>query len=222
MKLSLTFLSKMIAVAACSLWMSSSVVAAEAPPQSPDGLDLVKSKNVAILYVRPGATLAGYKRVMLDDIEVAFDKRFEKDHREVNANDRERIRSDMAKEFSRVFTEELENGGYEIAQSAAPDVLRVSAAIVDLYIEAPDTMASMNRVYTVSAGRMTLIAELRDSESGAILARAADRRSAESPGGTMQWATRSSNRADAIRVLRGWATTLRKGLDAAREPAPKS
>jgi hypothetical protein len=215
---SLNHYSRVIVVAASVLWTVNGS-AAEPPPQSPDGLDLVKSKNVGILYARPGATLQSYKRVMLDDVEVAFDKRFTRDHREVNANDRERIRNDLAEEFRRVFTEELEDGGYEIAQAQAPDVLRVSAAIVDLYIEAPDTMPSMNRVYTVSAGRMTLIAELRDSESGAILARAADRRSAESPGGTLQWATRSSNRADAIRVLKKWATTLREGLDGAREHA---
>lgn len=187
------------------------------PAVSHDGLKLATSKNVDVIYIREGATLAGYRKVMLDPVQVAFDKSWSKERRDVDADERERIRNGLAEEFRQVFTEELEaSGGYEVVATAGPDVLRVTAAIVDLYVSAPDVAsAGRSKTYTVSAGRMTLIAELRDTESGAILARVADRKEA-SNAVSLQWTTRVTNTADARRILRRWAGALRKGLDSAR------
>lgn len=200
--------------------LSSAVFAADEPPQtSPDGLQLVKSKKLDILYVRPGATLTGYTKIAIDPVEVAFDKKWEPDPRAVNDKDRERIRKDLADEFQKVFTKELqEKGGYEIVNTAGPDVLRVTAAIIDLYITAPDVSSkTAGRVnsYVISAGSMTLVAELRDSESGAILARVADQKGGRETG-PVQWATSTSNRAAARSVLATWARILRDALDAAK------
>lgn len=187
------------------------------PTVSHDGLMLTSSKNVALLYVREGASLAGYRKVMLDPVQVAFDKQWSRDRRDIPEDERERIRTGLAEEFRKVFKEELEKGGgYEIADTVGPEVLRVTAVIVDLFVTAPDVnRAGRNKTYTVSAGRMTLIAELRDTESGAILARVADRKEA-SNFNTFTWTTRASNTADARRILKSWAKALRTGLDAAR------
>jgi hypothetical protein len=76
-----------------------------------------------------------------------------------------------------------------------------------------------SRAYTASAGHMLLSAELRNSESGAILARVADRSTAISFRDVLQWATRTSNRVDARRILRTWAALLRSALGSAREVA---
>jgi hypothetical protein len=202
----------------CSVIPHSATLAREEPPAvSHDGLKLASSKNVALIYIREGATLAGYSKVMIDPVQVAFDKSWSRDRRDIREDERERIRNDLAEEFRQVFTEELEAGGsYQIVDSGGPDVLRVTAAIIDLYVTAPDVMtAGRTRSYTVSAGRMTLVAELRDTESGAILARVADRKEASNHN-TFTWTTRASNTADARRILKSWAGALRKGLDAAR------
>jgi hypothetical protein len=187
-----------------------------------DGLQLIRSKKVDVLYRLPGASLSGYDKVLLDPVQVAFRKAWTPDPRQVNAEDRERIRKDIAGEFRKVFTKELqEKGGHKLVETAGPDVLRVCAGLVDIYITyitAPDTgHAGMSRTYTTSAGEMTLITELRDSESGAILARAADRKSANSTLG-LQWTDRLTNEADARQMMLGWARILRKALDAARSP----
>jgi hypothetical protein len=207
---------------------ASAQAAAELPKYSLDGLELVErervGEEVAVVYVRSGATLAAYERVMLDPVEVAFDKAW-MPRPPVSAKDRERIRQELAAEFRSAFAEELEkNGGYTIAEAAGPDVLRVTAAIIDLYIEPPGIGTSdSSRNYVVAASRMSLIAELRDAESGAILARVADRRTATAPGripGALQWTTKASNRAEARRILRTWAASLRTALDSARRVAP--
>ena len=54
-----------------------SVVPAQAakPPQvTEDGLELTKVKGVDLMYRRPGATLTGYNKVMVDPVQVAFSK----------------------------------------------------------------------------------------------------------------------------------------------------
>lgn len=202
----------------CSMASNPTALARDEPPaMSHDGLKLSSSKNVALIYIREGATLAGYRKVMLDPVQVAFDKNWSRNRRDIDADERERIRTDLAEEFREVFTEELQKGsGYEVVTDAAPDVLRVTAAIVDLYVTAPDVdRVGRNKTYTVSGGRMTLIAELRDTESGAILARVADRKEATNSS-YFQWTNRATNTADARRILKSWAGALRKGLDSAR------
>lgn len=203
-------------VAALALALPLACGADEPPATSHDGLQLTKSKKLDLLYVQPGATLSGYNKVWLEPVQVAFSKSWKPDPHKVNSQDRERIRTELAAEFQRIFKQELEEkGGYALVDSVGPDVLRVLPAIIDLYISAPDTQeAGRTKVYSVSPGEMTLVVELRDAESGAILARAADRKGRSF--GPMQWNTRGTNVAEARRILRAWATTLRAGLDAAR------
>ena len=61
---------------------------------------------------------------------------------------------------------------------------------------------------------MTLVAELRDSDTGQILARALDAQRAPSTG-TFQWTTTGSNLAAANIIIERWAAALRDALDAA-------
>lgn len=190
--------------------------AEEPPATTHDGLQLTKSKKLDMLYVQPGATLSAYSKVWLEPVQVAFSKSWKPDPHKVDSQDRERIRTELAAEFQRIFKQELEEkGGYTLVTTAGPDVLRVLPAITDLYITAPDTQeAGRTKVYSVSPGEMTLVVELRDAESGAILARAVDRKGRTF--GPMQWTTRATNATEARRILRAWADTLRDGLDAAR------
>jgi hypothetical protein len=95
------------------------------------------------------------------------------------------------------------------------DVLRVSAAIVNLYITAPEKMsAGRSRTYTTNAGHMTLVAELRDSVTGKLMARAVDSVQARDTG-TFMISNSVTNLAAARTALNKWAGVLRKGLDAA-------
>ncbi len=100
-------------------------------------------------------------------------------------------------------------------------MLRVSAALVDVYANAPDTMEpGRSRTYVMNAGHATLIAELRDSETGAILARVADAREARGNAGMLQVSSSVTNSADARMLISDWARLLRKRLDAVRAQTP--
>lgn len=195
----------------------------EIPEYTVEGLKLVpNTKDIALVWAEPGANLSQYDRIYLTEPFVAFKKNWKREqnrgHIKVNSTDMERIKKSVAELFMEVFTEELEKGGYKLANERAEDVLIVKAAIIDLNINAPDTQsAARSATFTNTVGSMTLYLELYDSETDDLLAKALDP-TADRDTGFMQWQTRVSNRAAGVRMMRPWAQALRKGLDEARHP----
>ena len=192
---------------------------AQNTPQEWDGLERRNSKTLDNVYVRPDVQFTAYKSVMLDPVEVAFDKNWapNRDTRgtvgRLSSEDIQRIRDELAKGFRTVFADTLNKGGYPLVDAAGDQVLRVRAALINVYITAPEKMsAGRNRTYVMDTGRMTLVMELMDSVTGQALARVVDTRQGSSSTG-LQWANSVSNSADARRAFGRWAETLRKALD---------
>ena len=194
----------------------------ELPEYTVEGLKRVTNpKDLAIVYVEPGADLSQYDRVYLVEPYVAFKKNWQRDQNrgtiKVRTSDMDRIKVNVKELFMEVFTEELEKGGYELANERAEDVLIVKPAIIDLNVNAPDVRtAGRTNTYTDYAGSMTLYIELYDSETDDLLAKALDP-TADRQTGFMQWQTGPANRAAGKRMMRPWAEALRKGLDRARD-----
>jgi hypothetical protein len=131
----------------------------------------------------------------------------------------DRIQRELAAEFKRVFTEELQTkGGFEIVDIAAPDVLILRPAILNLMVNAPeiDTAPTMAFAVVSSAGQMTLYLELWDSTTNTILARVIDTEADESSGGFAQAGGVARNKEAADEILASWADRLRTALDNAR------
>ena len=214
-----TALALLFAAALAALWPMA--VLSDEPPKEWDGLARVKSKQLDHVYKLPEADFSGYKRVRLDPIEVEFDKNWKPNDserspsRRLSNDDIEKIKQALAEEFRKVFTEELTKNGYPVVDESGDDVLRVSAAIVNLYITAPEKMsAGRSRTYTTSAGHMTLIAELRDSVTGKLMARAVDSVQGRDTG-NFQISNSVTNMSSARTALSKWARVLREGLDEA-------
>jgi hypothetical protein len=207
----------------------ATILAESEPPKvSLEGLELVEKDRRGELYAAPDIDWSVYDKIQLDTATVAFRKRWQRDQNryhtfKVKASDMEKIKSSLSELFDKVFTEELsKNGGYEVVDEVADNVMRITPRIVDLDVYAPDTPTSgVNRQFTESAGRMTLKLEIYDSVTGDLIVTASDRR--ESPRrGYMQWTTSVSNNADARRMLQRWATGLRERLDQARSSTTMS
>jgi len=194
----------------------------ELPEYTVEGLKRVTDpKDLSIVYAEPGADLSQYDRVYLVEPYVAFKKNWQRDQNrgviKVKTSDMDRIKVNVKELFMEVFTEELEKGGYELANERAENVLIVKPAIIDLNVNAPDIRTSgRSNTYTDSAGSMTLYIELYDSETDDLLAKALDP-TADRQAGFMQWQTGPANRAAGKRMMRPWAEALRKGLDRAHE-----
>jgi len=217
---------------ALALLAAVSLSACQSTPKGTDSLDelstseglaRVKSKQVALLYVRPQASLAGYSKFLIKPVEVQFAKHWNPESQSSGSVlyrmgdvDREKIKSELGDAFVDVFKQEMAKGGYALVTDPGEDVLEIQAALVNLYINAPDPsqVAGQTRVYTTDAGEMTLVMQLHDSVTGQLLARTVDRQAASHQ--FWNWTTSVSNTADARRIIDGWATSLRKAFDAAR------
>ena len=179
-------------------------------------------KSLAVVYAEPGANLSQYNRVYLTEPFISFKKNWQRDQNRgvstrVTTRDMDRIKKNVAEIFMEVFKEELADGGYELATERAEDVLIVKPAIIDLDVNAPDTMsAGRSNTYTHNAGSMTLYLELYDAETDDLLAKALDP-TADRQSAFMQWQTGPANRAAGKRMMKPWAVALREGLDRARE-----
>jgi len=192
------------------------------PAVNDEGMELVKNSNLATVYADPGADLSIYNRVMLLDATVAFKKNWKREQNlhgnpmRVKDRDMVKIQEEVAATFREVFTKELVDGGYAMADEPGEDVLLVKPAIVDLDVTAPDIKTPGRTMsYSESAGEMTLNLELFDSLTDDKIAKATDRKR-DTYRGWLQWRTSVSNRADAKRMMRGWAKALTSTLDEAR------
>lgn len=197
----------------------------ELPQITEDGLHLVPDSNLAVVYAQPDADLVSYKRIQLLDAYVAFKKNWARDQRPragsritITSKEVEKIKNRLAEEFHVVFKQTLEEGGYEIVEESADDVLTVRPSVINLDVTAPDMpTAGRTMTYTSSAGEMTLYIELYDSITGDLIAKALDRRVDNSRGGSYTWSNSTTNRVAADRILKGWAEILRDALNEAKK-----
>src|SRR5256712_10391810 len=144
-----------------------------------EGLVAMQSRNLDELYLRPNADLAAYRKVLIDPVPAEIRGDWLKNlnytrnvSRWVGPEDAQRIAADMASTLESTIAETYKARGYEIAAAPEPGVLRLSASIADLYVNAPDRFSPWTvKTFTRDAGEATLRLEARDAVSGTLLAR---------------------------------------------------
>lgn len=185
-------------------------------------LHLVTNARVGLAYVDPDADFSRFTRVMLDPLDLSKTEIVQPDRStsatsrrpwELNEQDIQRLQT----AFREAFTEELqETGDYSIVSEPGQDVLRISASIDRIAPSASKDDASRGtgrtRVYTESAGSMSISFGFSDSESGDVLAIVRDARR-----GTPTWSQNNAvtNMSDVRFMFRHWARMLRARLDIA-------
>lgn len=199
--------------------IATPAVGAGDPALTDDGLLPIQVKHIDKAWKRPGASLAGYRRILIRPVGVAFSKNWDpRDYGRfgLKADEVERIRTSLAKIANDTFARELQRGGYEIASTPGENVLDVEAQIVDLYVNAPEQRGPDRvRSFVFSAGEMRLLVTLRDAVTGTTLYRASDFQRGQDYG-RLEWANDVWNRSEAERALSGWARQLKNALDSAR------
>jgi hypothetical protein len=204
--------------------------AAPAMPATLEGLVKVPSKRLAAVYLLPGVDVRAYSKVMIDPTQVSFRKDWVKDmnrsrgmSRRINEKDAQEIADAMRSGFEDIFAAAFKAKGYEVVTTPAPDVLRLSPAVLNVYLNAPDPMGGPGvRTYTVEAGEATLSLAVRDSTTGALLGVAMDR-STTRGAGHPTFTTSVSNRAEFENLFRYWANICVNGLERLKtKPVPAS
>lgn len=212
------------------LIVAASLAGAIAPaaaklPDTWDGLYKVKSKNLAGVYLLPEADFRTYTKVMLDPTQVAFRKNWQRDQSErvgmdrISDADARRIIDHARDGFQDIFRKAYEKAGYQVVTEPGPDVLRVLTAVVDLDIEAPDSMsAGITRTFSRTAGGATLVVEARDSLSLELLGRALDSRETSENGPYLR--NRATNTWAFSSLFEDWAKRSAEGLTRLKALSP--
>jgi hypothetical protein len=184
-----------------------------------DGLARRQVAGLDEVYVRPDVKFDVYRTVMIDPVQIAFDKNWDPNRSQrdlslrLSAADIQEIKDDMARNFREVLVEELTAGGYQVVEQASADTMRIAPSLADVYINAPDVLApGALRAYTLEPGEMTLVLEVRDGPTGQILARVVDEETGHQET-YLQVTNAVTNTADFRRAFRAWARQLRAGLD---------
>jgi hypothetical protein len=186
-----------------------------------DGLHKVDNSQADVAWARPDFDISGYTKIWL--VGAGIEYRQVKDRgRSTMARSQggpyfidDKSRTQFEELVGKVFKEEFEKiEKYELVDGPGPDVLMIRGGLLDVtsYVP-PDPIGGRSYIYLSSVGEATLVLELRDSETGTILARSVDRRAAETIGGTFTRSNSVTNSAEARRLIRFWATRLREGLD---------
>ncbi len=186
-----------------------------------DGLHMVDNSRADVAWARPDFDISGYTKIW--PVGAGVEYRQVK-NRGKTSIDRSRggpyfiddkSRAQFEEAVGKVFKEELQKiEKYEFVDGPGPDVLMVRGGLLNVtsYVP-PDPIGGRSYMYLSSVGEATMVLELRDSETGTILARSVDRRAAETIGGTFQQSNSVTNSGEVRRLIRYWATRLREGLD---------
>ena len=174
-----------------------------------DGLHKVDWGDFEHEFQKPGASLASYKKIMLDPMVVTYTK----GHAPKVAVPQEDIER-MRKYWREAVSAHLTRGGFEIASASGSDVLRVEASAINLELVPPRAPIGRSRTYTFNFDSVVIVANLRDSESGEILYRVAE---PEAPSNSVEVSNSTDFRADMQEIFSQWAATLVRMLTKAQQ-----
>ncbi len=193
-------------------------------PDTADGLYRVRTDRVGAAFVKPGASLAAYDAVIIDPVSVSYANTPAGEVPTDRARRSYPLSFDHLERLKRIFQQAVERemargDEFDIADAAAPNVLRITGQIVDLVWEMPPAVGG-EKTFVLRTGKMTLVLDVRDSETGEPLARIADRRTiqpgAENPTGPFE--NNPVNNWSGVRdVSTSWARILREALDSLRD-----
>ena len=151
---------RMFPTIAVALLIGSAAITAQAAnsPESWSGLVEVNARQFDSAFLLPGADFRPYTKVMLDEPQVAFRNNWlrsvnsgsaSRARNRVTEADAERILATVSTNTTDIFAREFERAGFKVVTAAGPDVLRVRIGVVNLFVNAPDTLsAGRSRSFT--------------------------------------------------------------------------
>jgi len=184
-----------------------------------DGLYPVKGARVSRAWARQDVDLSIYNKIMLEGAGIQY--------RPVKNVSATRAASSRASEFpisestkermekvlSEAFLAELsKTDRFEFVSEPGPDVLLIRGALIDVVSHVPPQSVGRSDIYLSSVGEATLLVELIDSQTEAVLIRAVDRRAAATMGVPVK-ANSISNKSEIRRLAGGWGRSLREALE---------
>jgi hypothetical protein len=188
---------------------------------TPDGLHRLEWEPFRVTYVKPGADLQRYDKVLVQEVSVSYKTPPRRGSLGGDAIDPNYALPDSAIEslkryFHDAFVKALgKSQNFAVVEAPGPEVLLISGHIVNLQIQVPPErdQAADETDYTTSSGQMTLILDARDSKSGEPLVRVGQARAIQMSDGGWYESDPVSNSAAVREIFHTWASDLRRELD---------
>ncbi|MEO8347058.1 MAG: DUF3313 family protein [Betaproteobacteria bacterium] len=148
-----------------------------------EGLASVQSRTLDEVYLRPSVDFVGYRKVLIEPVQVSFRRNWLKDlnatrgpSRWISESDAQDVLQAATASMAKTVADEFISKGYAIVTAPGPGVLRVAPSVTDLDVYEPDvTFSRPQALFTRDAGTATLRLEARDSVNGALLGVVVDR-----------------------------------------------
>lgn len=187
--------------------------------ESYDGLRKVEGTAMDSVWVRPDTDLSQYGKVMFEGSGIQYVP-VKPLARSALAPMRSNefpippeVRAKLLEVISDSFRDRLSQlQNYEITDKAGADVLMVKVGLLDLVSRVPPQSAGDSDVYLDEVGKATLMIEIKDSESGATIVRAVDRRAAGDGSGAVRSNT-VRNWSEVQQLADFWGDLMREGID---------
>ena len=211
---------KILILATASLVLSTFGAFAHAAGAPPEGLVANPTTSFHEAFLRPGADLRPYTKVFLKPAQVAFETNW---LREVNRNratlagriteaQADAILESARAAFDESWAAAFRSAGYQVVASPGEGVLQLSPRVVDLHLNAPGNLTTgTEKSYVRETGVATLLLELRDSRTGAIIGEFRDRRPTRESAVFVP-VDSGSNERDLGQLFAAWAGIASRGL----------
>ncbi|WP_279244072.1 DUF3313 family protein [Candidatus Litorirhabdus singularis] len=138
----------------------------------------------------------------------------------IREEDREKFKQTVSESF---LKEMQRSKKFAIVDTAGPTTILIKAAVVDIVSNVPPEYVGRSEVYLASTGEATLVLELLDSETGAVLAYVEDRRKIQPAGssGSLNSFSMPSNSVTVWSDIKRWARSGASRLRSSLEKAQK-
>ena len=177
------------------------------------GLEPVKARSFDVVFLRTGVEFGAYKKVLLDAPELAFKMPDRSQHEfALNEEQKKGFRQLLVDTFVKEFAEP---GKLKLAQQGGPDVLRLKVRVQDIsatVLQQGVGNAGRASIGLRAEGDVTLVLELRDSQSEQTLAIAADRNEIEGVA-VLQAKEAFTSWSEVDKLCKRWAEAAKRGLN---------
>ena len=184
-----------------------------------DGLTLVEGTTMSSVWVRRNSDIDQYTKIRFASAGIKYTPvkpiarsslaPMRSNEFPIPKDDREKLEEVLSGSLRENLTQ-LKN--YEITEADGPDVMLVRIGVFDVVSRVPPPKAGRSEVYLDEVGKATLMVEVQDSLSGAVIVRAIDRRAAE-PSSEMFRSNTVRNWSEVQQLADFWGSITREGLD---------
>jgi len=197
--------------------------AAEKADATFDGLVPITVKGLDQAWSRQDTGLAQYTKIMVEKAEIQYRPvkpaalQYDKPLSQTEYPVSEEGKAFLEQLLDDTFSQELgKSKMFTLVQAPGPDVLKVRVSLLDVVSMVPKERSGKAPIFLDSIGKATLVLELYDSQSNAILARAIDRGTADSPAWKMTTSSAETD-TEVRELVTTWASILRSELEAVKQ-----